>query len=300
MLNTPSFSTLPPLSLYVHFPWCIKKCPYCDFNSHELKSDLQEQKYIAALLADLDEALPLIWGRPIVSIFMGGGTPSLFSARAIDDLISGLRARLKCLPDMEVTLEANPGTFEKEKFADFASAGINRLSLGIQSFNETHLKALGRVHDRAQALAAAEHSLAIFKRVNLDLMYGLPEQSVEQSAEDLATALSLHPEHLSLYQLTLEPNTLFHLQPPKLPEEDLIDRMQDHLETQTARHGYMHYEISAYAKPDGMARHNVNYWEFGDYLGIGAGAHSKISSAEQIMRRLCHKHPPTYLQGKPV
>jgi putative oxygen-independent coproporphyrinogen III oxidase len=296
LLAKPQFQTLPPLALYIHFPWCIQKCPYCDFNSHTLKTSLDEAHYVDALLHDLDTVLPSVWGRPLTSIFMGGGTPSLFSAQAIDEVLAGVRARLKCLPEMEITLEANPGTFEKDKFAGYKAAGVNRLSLGIQSFNEAHLKALGRVHDRAQAIAAAEHSLTIFERVNLDLMYGLPSQSLAELQADLSTALAFGAEHLSYYNLTLEPNTQFAANPPSLPDDDSIADMQQLIEDTTAQQGFQHYEISAYCQPDKHSRHNRNYWEFGDYIGIGAGAHSKISAPNSITRQMRYKQPAHYLK----
>ncbi len=279
----------------MHIPWCLKKCPYCDFNSHEARGDVPEHAYVDALFADLEFALPSIWGRRIVSIFIGGGTPSLFSAAAIDRLLAGIRARVPLAPDAEITLEANPGTFERAKFAAFRSAGVNRLSLGIQSFDPKHLKALGRVHDEREARTAAEAALAIFRNVNFDLMYALPEQTVGQARADLETALAFGPPHLSFYHLTLEPNTLFHRYPPKLPDEDTSADIEDAVRDALAHAGYRHYETSAYARPGYECGHNLNYWRFGDYLGIGAGAHSKISMPDRVLRQVRWKQPAHYL-----
>jgi putative oxygen-independent coproporphyrinogen III oxidase len=295
-LTRPAFSVLPPLALYVHIPWCLKKCPYCDFNSHEVRGDAPEAQYVDALLADLESALPSIWGRKVVSIFIGGGTPSLFSAAAIDRLLGGIRARVPLLPDAEVTLEANPGTFERQKFADFYAAGVNRLSLGIQSFDAGQLHALGRVHDADEARRAAEAALMIFGNVNLDLMYGLPRQTVGEARTDLSEALAFAPPHLSFYHLTLEPNTLFHRHPPPLPDEDTAADIEDAVHAMLAAAGYQHYETSAFAKPGRQCAHNANYWRFGDYLGIGAGAHSKLSFANRIVRQLRWKQPKQYLE----
>lgn len=296
---------LPPLSLYVHVPWCVRKCPYCDFNSHQLPGadaglarSLEaglERRYVAALLADLESALPQVWGRPLRTIFFGGGTPSLLSARALDELISGIRARLPFVADAEITLEANPGTFEAQKFADFRAAGVNRLSIGIQSFNPGHLEALGRVHDDAQARAAIEIAQHNFENFNLDLMYALPGQSLAQALADLETAIGYAPRHLSAYHLTIEPNTLFHRHPPQLPDEEIAADMQDAIESRLAQAGYRHYETSAFARPGYEARHNMNYWSFGDYLGIGAGAHGKISFADRILRQMRFRNPREYL-----
>jgi len=296
---------LPPLALYIHFPWCVRKCPYCDFNSHEPKDGaLPEAAYIDALRQDLELALPLIWGRKVHSIFIGGGTPSLMSAGALDTLMAHVRALLPLEADAEITLEANPGTFEAEKFGAFRASGINRLSIGIQSFNEDHLRALGRIHDGAQARRAIEIAHQHFDNFNLDLMYALPGQSLAQCQHDLETAFSYAPPHLSLYHLTLEPNTLFHKFPPVLPDEDSAADMQDWLLERTAQAGYGRYEVSAYAQPQRQSRHNLNYWRFGDYLGIGAGAHSKLSFPERIVRQVRFKHPDTYLTqvqtGKPI
>jgi putative oxygen-independent coproporphyrinogen III oxidase len=288
-------TALPPLSLYVHFPWCVKKCPYCDFNSHEIKGDFPEDAYLDALRADLESALPLIWGRRIHSIFIGGGTPSLLSAAGLDRLLSDIRALLPMDADIEITMEANPGAFEAEKFASCRASGINRLSLGIQSFNSTHLAALGRIHDAQQARRAVDIAHANFDNFNLDLMYALPSQSVEEARRDIATAIACAPPHLSLYHLTLEPNTLFAKYPPLVPGEDASADMQDMIVELTAAAGYQHYEVSAYARPKHRARHNLNYWQFGDYLGIGAGAHSKLSFPRRIVRQMRYKHPQTYL-----
>ncbi len=299
---------LPPLSLYVHLPWCIKKCPYCDFNSHEWRGPQDarsvQDAYIDALLADLEASLPLIWGRSVHTIFFGGGTPSLFAPEAIDRLVGGLRARLRLTPDVEITLEANPGTFEKDRFKAFRQAGITRLSIGVQSFNDAHLKALGRVHDRAQALAAVNEAAQVFDTFNLDLMYALPGQTLAQLSEDVAAALSFAPPHLSIYHLTIEPNTLFAKHPPALPEDDEAYAMMDRITERTAAAGLGRYEVSAYARPGHACAHNLNYWQFGDYLGIGAGAHSKLSFAHRIVRQVRYREPQRYvqqaMQGEPV
>jgi oxygen-independent coproporphyrinogen-3 oxidase len=303
-LSRPHFTALPPLALYVHLPWCVRKCPYCDFNSHEQRGELPEDRYVDALLRDLESALPSVWGRKVVSVFFGGGTPSLFSSQAIDRLLAGIRARLPIVPDAEITLEANPGTFERQKFAGFFAAGVNRLSLGIQSFDPAQLKALGRIHDGEEARRAAEAALMIFGNVNFDLMYGLPNQTVEGVQADLASALAFAPPHLSWYQLTLEPNTLFHRMPPPLPDEDTAADIEGAVHATLARAGYAHYETSAYAKPGRGCRHNLNYWQFGDYLGIGAGAHAKLSFADRIVRQLRWKQPKQYMEkieaGEPL
>ena len=295
-----NFTELPPLSLYIHFPWCVQKCPYCDFNSHELKTSLDEKKYINALIADIEQELPLFWGRSIISIFMGGGTPSLFSPESIDDLISALRARLTFAPDIEITMEANPGTMELGKFNEFSHAGINRLSIGIQSFSDSKLTSLGRIHGRKEAIRAAElaHD-ADFNSFNLDLMYGLPFQTLEQAVEDIETAIALEPKHLSHYQLTIEPNTLFHHKPPTTPDDDQLWEMQLACQESLAKNNYAQYEISAYAKEGNQAQHNLNYWQFGDYLGIGAGAHGKLSNAaeQKITRSWKVKQPQDYLDN---
>jgi putative oxygen-independent coproporphyrinogen III oxidase len=291
------FSTLPPLSLYVHIPWCVRKCPYCDFNSHEARQEIPEREYIDALLRDLEQDLPRVWGRPVYSIFIGGGTPSLFSPESIDRLLSGIRARLPLDQNIEITLEANPGTVELDRFKGFRAAGINRLSIGIQSFDETKLKALGRIHGREEALRAAKAVRAAgFDNFNLDLMFGLPQQSVDEALADIRRAIELEPSHLSVYQLTIEPNTLFHARPPKLPDDDSIGEMQIQLQTELAAAGYRQYEVSAYAREGFECRHNLNYWEFGDYLGIGAGAHAKITQAGGITRLWKVKQPNEYLR----
>jgi putative oxygen-independent coproporphyrinogen III oxidase len=289
--------TLPPLSLYVHIPWCIRKCPYCDFNSHEQKSESQEARYIDALTSDLDHALPNIWGRKVYSIFFGGGTPSLFSAAGIDRIIANIRARVSLDPEAEITLEANPGTFEFERFRDFRSAGVNRLSIGIQSFNAAHLQALGRVHDADEARRAVEIGLTHFDNLNLDLMFALPKQTLAECVADVATAIGFAPPHLSIYHLTLEPNTLFHRFPPPLPDDDLAADMQQMITERTGAAGYAHYETSAYAQSQRQSRHNMNYWRFGDYLGIGAGAHSKLSFPDRIIRQVRYKQPAQYMDA---
>ncbi len=299
---------LPPLSLYVHLPWCIKKCPYCDFNSHEWRGPADARSvqgaYIDALLADLEASLPLVWGRMVHTIFLGGGTPSLFAPEAIDRLVSGLRARLRLSADCEITLEANPGTFEKDRFRAFRQAGITRLSIGVQSFNDAHLKALGRVHDREQALAAVDEAAQVFDTFNLDLMYALPGQTLAQLTEDVDTALSFAPPHLSIYHLTIEPNTLFAKHPPALPEDDEAYAMMDRITERTRLAGMGRYEVSAYARPGHACAHNLNYWQFGDYLGIGSGAHSKLSFAHRIVRQVRFREPQRYMQqamqGEPV
>ncbi|MGY8903060.1 MAG: radical SAM family heme chaperone HemW [Burkholderiales bacterium] len=305
--GTLQLAALPPLSLYVHLPWCIKKCPYCDFNSHELNpqanshelnpAQLPEQRYLDALLADLEAALPLIWGRPIHSIFIGGGTPSLFSPAAIDQLLGGIRARLRLQPECEITLEANPGTFEKDRFRGYRAAGVTRLSVGVQSFNDAHLQALGRVHNRAQAIAALEEAASAFDTFNLDLMYALPGQTLAQCEQDVAQALALQPPHLSLYHLTIEPNTYFAKFPPCVPEDDTAYVMLDRITELTQAAGLDRYEVSAYAKPGHTCQHNLNYWQFGDYLGIGAGAHSKLSFAHRVLRQVRLRDPRLYMDG---
>jgi len=294
--GTLQLAALPPLSLYVHLPWCIKKCPYCDFNSHEMAgAELPEQRYIDALIADLEASLPLIWGRSVHSIFIGGGTPSLFSPAAIDRLLAELRARLRLDADCEITLEANPGTFEKDRFKAFRHAGVTRLSVGVQSFNDAHLKALGRVHDSAQAIAAVQEAAANFETFNLDIMYALPGQTLEGLEKDMRQALALNPPHISIYHLTIEPNTYFAKFPPVIPEEDLAYAMLDRITEMTAQAGMQRYEVSAYAKPGHRCFHNLNYWQFGDYLGIGAGAHSKLSFAHRIVRQVRWREPRLYM-----
>lgn len=295
--GTITLSALPPLALYVHYPWCVRKCPYCDFNSHEAgASGIPGDDYLNALRADLESALPLIWGRRIVSIFIGGGTPSLMDAQAVDRLLSDIRALLPLDIGCEITLEANPGTFEAGRFASYRDSGVNRLSIGIQSFDEAKLKALGRIHDRAQALAAIEIAQRHYENFNLDLMYALPGQSLAELQADVEQALAISPPHLSLYQLTLEPNTVFAKYPPALPDEDTAAAMYEWLEQRTSDAGYRRYEVSAYARPGRECRHNLNYWSFGDYLGIGAGAHSKISFPHRIVRQVRFRQPATYLE----
>ena len=302
--TSTEFRVSPPLALYVHVPWCVRKCPYCDFNSHEASGAIPEAEYVAALIADLQSALPLIWGRPVVSVFFGGGTPSLLSPAAIDELIAAFRALAMLSPEAEITLEANPGTVEAEKFAGFRAAGVNRLSLGIQSFNDEHLKALGRIHGAAEARRAAQLAGEHFDSFNLDLMYGLPGQTHEQALTDIETALAFSPPHLSCYQLTLEPNTRFAAFPPELPESDTCADMQEAIEARLAAAGYANYETSAFALAGKQCRHNLNYWYFGDYLGIGAGAHSKLTLHDRVLRQMRWKHPSAYLEnvraGSPV
>lgn len=296
------FTELPPLGLYIHFPWCVRKCPYCDFNSHEAQEDIPEQAYIDSLLEDLDWQLPWVWGRSIQSIFMGGGTPSLFSAESLDRLISGLRARLNFPPDTEITLEANPGTVEQAKFRDFRALGINRLSVGVQSFEDSQLQKLGRIHDSKEATRAIEAAHAAgFERLNIDLMYGLPGQSEKDALDDLKTALSLEAGHISHYQLTIEPNTWFRHHPPTLPDDDLVARFETSCRELLNMNGFSRYEISAFARIGQECRHNINYWEFGDYLGIGAGAHGKITDVpgQKIRRSLKPRNPRSYL-SKPT
>jgi len=294
------FRVSPPLALYVHVPWCVQKCPYCDFNSHEADGAIPEQAYVDALIADLQSALPLIWGRPVVSVFFGGGTPSLLSPAAIDQLITAFRTLAMLTPEAEITLEANPGTVEAEKFAGFRAAGVNRLSLGIQSFNDDHLKALGRIHGAAEAKRAAQLAGAHFDAFNLDLMYGLPGQIQEQALTDIETALSFAPSHLSCYQLTLEPNTRFAAFPPELPEGDTCADMQEAIEARLAAAGFANYETSAFARAGKQCKHNLNYWYFGDYLGIGAGAHSKLTLHDRVLRQMRWKHPKAYLENTPA
>ncbi len=286
----------PPLSLYIHIPWCVRKCPYCDFNSHESRADIPEKRYVQALIADLEQSVPRVYGRKIRSIFFGGGTPSLFSPDAINDILCAVRAITPLEYEAEVTLEANPGTVDIGHFQGYKEAGINRLSLGIQSFNADYLKALGRIHDDKQALMAAEAALTTFERVNLDLMYALPKQHLAHALQDAKQAIALNPDHLSFYHLTLEPNTPFYRTPPSLPSDDDSAEMQESIETLLATHGYEHYETSAFCKPSSQARHNLNYWQFGDYLGIGAGAHSKLSFHDKITREARYKHPKDFME----
>ena len=307
MLNSNKviLTALPPLALYIHFPWCEKKCPYCDFNSHQIKdgkggvdkSGFDEQRYIKALIADLETELPNIWGRQVHSIFIGGGTPSLLSAAGMDELLCAVRARVNLEPDAEITMEANPGSVETEKFAGFAKAGINRVSLGIQSFQDEQLKALGRIHNGEDAKRAIAIALQHFKSVNLDLMFGLPNQTLEAAKADIDTALSFKTPHLSFYNLTLEPNTYFASFPPKLPNDDEIDAMFEQNLALLKAAGYRRYEVSAYAKKDQECKHNLNYWRFGDYIGIGAGAHGKISFPDKITRQVRERQPEAYMQA---
>ncbi|MEO6362640.1 MAG: radical SAM family heme chaperone HemW [Caldimonas sp.] len=297
VLTLPS---LPPLSLYVHLPWCIRKCPYCDFNSHAVRGPDEpppERRYVDALLADLEASLPLVWGRRVHTVFLGGGTPSLFAPAEIERLIAGIRARLPLEPGCEITMEANPGTFERQRFRDYAAAGINRLSIGVQSFADEQLEALGRVHDAAQAHAAIDEARATFATFNIDLMYALPGQTLAAFEADLAAALACEPPHLSVYHLTIEPNTFFARFPPALPDGDLAADMLDHIVAHTAAAGLERYEVSAFARPGHRARHNLNYWEFGDYLGIGAGAHGKLSFAHRIVRQTRLRDPAAYMAG---
>lgn len=287
----------PPLSLYIHIPWCVKKCPYCDFNSHESKQEIPEKRYVAALIADLEQSVPRVYGRKIKSVFFGGGTPSLFSAESIDEILSAVRMLTPLDYGAEITLEANPGTVDTAHFLGYKQAGINRVSLGIQSFNADYLKALGRIHDDKQAIQAAELALKTFERVNLDVMYALPNQSLEHALQDAKQAVALNPDHLSFYHLTLEPNTPFHRTPPSLPSDDVSADMQEQIEALLTDHGYAHYETSAFCKPNSQARHNLNYWQFGDYLGIGAGAHSKLSYHDKITRETRHKHPKAFMEN---
>ncbi|MCC9162658.1 MAG: radical SAM family heme chaperone HemW [Alcaligenes faecalis] len=289
--------SLPPLSVYVHVPWCVRKCPYCDFNSHEAPAELPENEYLDALQADLEQTLPLVWGRQVISVFIGGGTPSLLSAQALDRMLALLRSHLNLLPDAEITLEANPGASEASRFMDFAQSGVNRISLGIQSFNDQALKALGRIHDSQQARQAIEAAMKAVERVNLDIMYALPGQTPTQSEQDIVQAMSYETEHLSLYHLTLEPNTVFAKYPPALPDDDDSAAMQDRLIELTASRGWNQYEISAYSKRGGHSRHNLNYWEFGDYIGIGPGAHGKLSFHDRIIRTATTRSPTQWMQN---
>ena len=315
----PRFRSLPPLALYVHIPWCVRKCPYCDFNSHQAREPVPEQRYVAALIADLESALPVVWGRRVCTLFFGGGTPSVFSAAAIERMIAAVRARVPLAIDAEITLEANPGTFEAGKFRAFRAAGVNRLSIGVQSLNPRHLKALGRIHDHNEARAAIEIAGRNFDNVNLDLMYGLPGQSVAEASADVESAIACSPQHISAYQLTIEPNTYFHRYPPRLPDDDTAANMQQEMEALLAAAGYEHYETSAFAKRTGnvleekqrsdsrlsplpsplsrLCLHNLNYWTFGDYLGIGAGAHSKLSFPDRIVRQMRFRQPGQYMES---
>lgn len=294
--GTLNLRALPPLSLYVHYPWCVKKCPYCDFNSHEAGPQSLENAYLDALRLDLESALPLIWGRKIYTVFIGGGTPSLLSAAGLDRLMSDIRTLLPLDGAAEITMEANPGSFESDKFASFRDSGVNRLSIGIQSFDRSHLQALGRIHDDGDAHRAVAIAQRTFQNFNLDLMYALPGQTLEAAQADIDIAIDSGAQHLSLYHLTLEPNTYFARYPPVLPDDDASADMQQMIEAALGKAGYIHYEVSAYAKPKYQARHNVNYWQFGDYLGIGAGAHSKISFPHRVLRQARFKQPKRYME----
>ncbi len=301
------FAALPPLTLYIHLPWCLKKCPYCDFNSHEWADPaggLPQERYLQALRADLEASLPLVWGRPVHSVFIGGGTPSLFTPDAIDRLLSDVRALLRLEADAEITLEANPGTFERDRFRGYREAGVTRLSIGVQSFDDRHLQAIGRVHDAAQARAAVAEAAESFDTYNLDLMYALPGQTLTDLDRDLDTALGFAPPHLSVYHLTLEPNTYFAKHPPVVPDDDSAYAMLDRITERTGAAGLARYEVSAYARTGHRCFHNWNYWQFGDYLGIGAGAHGKLSFAHRVVRQVRWRDPRRYmeqaLQGLPV
>lgn len=293
-----ALTQLPPLSLYIHIPWCVKKCPYCDFNSHNLKQELPEASYIQALISDLEQALPLIWGRSIRTIFIGGGTPSLFSGDAINQILTAVRNLTNLSPLAEITIEANPGTVDNEHISDYRKASVNRISFGVQSFNDTHLKSLGRIHDSAQAIKAINVAKQHFEQINLDLIYGLPNQTPDELLADLDTAIQFSTSHLSCYNLTIEQNTQFYAKPPKgLPDNDLCYAMQDLIVQRLNQAGFNRYEVSAYAKGSNTCAHNVNYWQFGDYLGIGAGAHSKLSFHDKVIRQVRHKHPQSYMDN---
>jgi oxygen-independent coproporphyrinogen-3 oxidase len=291
------FKTLPPLSLYIHVPWCIRKCPYCDFNSHEASGEIPEDRYLDALQADIEQSLPDVWGRPVHTVFIGGGTPSLLSASAVDRLMAILRSHFTLWPDAEVTLEANPGAAEAGRFKSYAESGINRISLGIQTFNDARLKKLGRVHDGTQARQAIDMAMAAIGRVNLDLMFALPGQTFKDAMDDTHEALSFGTEHLSIYQLTLEPNTVFAKFPPELPDEDIAVQMEEGIESLLAEHDFERYEVSAFARPGARAKHNVNYWKFGDYLGLGPGAHGKITFPDRIQREIRLRNPESWMQA---
>jgi putative oxygen-independent coproporphyrinogen III oxidase len=290
-------AVLPPLSLYVHIPWCVRKCPYCDFNSHERSGALPEKEYVDKLLEDLEALLPSVWGRRLSSVFIGGGTPSLFAPRSIDALLSGVRARLTLEPGAEITLEANPGAVEAARFRGFRDAGVSRISVGVQSFDDAMLQKLGRIHGADEARRALEAALAVFGNVNLDLMYGLPGQSLAMARADIEAGVATGVPHLSAYQLTVEPNTVFFSKPPPLPEHDLCADMQVMIEELLKQNGFQHYETSAFARPGHRCRHNLNYWEFGDYLGIGAGAHGKVSFPDRVTRHSRMKQPREYLSA---
>ncbi len=293
--GTLNLGALPPLSLYVHMPWCLRKCPYCDFNSHESKGELPVARYLDALRCDVEAALPLVWGRRVHSIFIGGGTPSLFAPEAIDRLLADIRARLPLDPGCEITLEANPGTFERDRFRGFRAAGVTRLSVGVQSFDDAALRRIGRVHDGAQARAALDEARDAFDTFNLDLMYALPGQTLAALEADVRTALAYEPPHLSIYHLTIEQNTLFAKRPPVLPDDEASFDMLDRITALTAERGLARYEVSAYARPGHRCRHNLNYWAFGDYLGIGAGAHGKLSFPHRVVRQVRWRDPERYM-----
>jgi oxygen-independent coproporphyrinogen-3 oxidase len=295
--QAPIFQALPPLSLYIHIPWCVRKCPYCDFNSHEVRGVFPEKEYVDALIRDLEMALPQIWGRKIYTVFFGGGTPSLLSGEGMTEILRHVRMLLPLDHNAEITLEANPGTVEVEKFAAFRNAGVNRLSIGVQSFSDQHLKALGRIHSGDEAKRSIGIAQQHFDNINLDLMYGLPQQTLAEALEDVKTALQFMPQHLSCYHLTLEPNTLFHHNPPPLPDDDASYEMQHQIERLLTGQGYEHYETSAFALPQRRAKHNLNYWQFGDYLGIGAGAHSKLSFHNKVLRQVRFKQPQEYIDA---
>jgi oxygen-independent coproporphyrinogen-3 oxidase len=294
------FTATPPLSLYIHIPWCVRKCPYCDFNSHEMREGIPEQAYVAALVTDLERELPKVWGRTVETVFIGGGTPSLFSPDGIEQLLNAVRARLPLKPDAEITLEANPGTVDSKRFRGFREAGITRLSIGIQSFQADQLRALGRIHDDSEAIAAVESArTAGFDNINLDLMFGLPGQDIAGALADLQTAAGFGPAHLSWYELTIEPNTWFYRHPPDRPDDELLWDMQQAGHALLASHGYARYEVSAFAREDRRCRHNLNYWEFGDYIGIGAGAHGKLTdaAAQSVYRTAKIRHPRSYIEA---
>ncbi|AMD46950.1 radical SAM family heme chaperone HemW [Bordetella holmesii] len=291
-----ALTSLPPLSVYVHVPWCVRKCPYCDFNSHAVPGkDIPERAYLDALRADLEQSLPLIWGRQVISVFIGGGTPSLLSSAGLDELLAMLRACLNLWPDAEITMEANPGTAEAGRFMDYGASGVNRLSLGIQSFDDTQLRKLGRIHDANQARAAIDMAQRAVPRVNLDLMFALPGQDLDACLDDVRQALGFGTEHLSMYHLTLEPNTVFAKYPPEVPDDDLSALMQDAVKATLGEAGLARYEVSAYARAGGRSKHNVNYWEFGDYLGLGPGAHGKLSFHDRIIRQARHRNPESWM-----
>ncbi len=290
-------ASLPPLSLYVHLPWCLRKCPYCDFNSHEARGDVPYARYVDALVADLESVLPLVWGRRVYTVFIGGGTPSLFPPEEVARLLDAARARLPFDSEVEITLEANPGTFELARFRALRDAGVNRLSIGVQSFDGPSLKSLGRVHGADEARVAVQAALELFERVNVDLMYALPGQSPEAALADVSTALALGARHVSAYQLTLEPNTYFHRYPPALPDEDCAEQIEQAVHARLAEAGLQRYEVSAFAAPGHRARHNLNYWTFGDYIGIGAGAHAKLSLPERILRQVRHRQPQRFIEA---